>query len=212
MLRSLLVLIIMSVGIAAGLRYRFAALLTYVWFALFRPQEWLWVDVSGLQLSLVLGVLLVLPSLLTGILPNLTHPISIGMFLFLLSALVAQTQAINTAAGWFWLDYLARLMLVALLATTLVSSKRRFLWIMTVVAVSIGFHSAKAGLASLIGGGVQFSAGLAGAYIDNNGYALAIAMVMPIQWFAGQAWSREATAKYKWLVPGFALTVPLSAF
>ncbi len=69
-----------------------------MWFALFRPQEWVWVDITGLHLSLVLGILLVVPSLATATFPNLTHPISIGMFLFLLSSLTAQIHAVNPAA------------------------------------------------------------------------------------------------------------------
>ena len=39
MLRSLLILSIIVPGMIAGLRDRFPALLLYVWFALFRPQE-----------------------------------------------------------------------------------------------------------------------------------------------------------------------------
>ena len=145
MLRSLFIIVIMSVGIVAGLFNRFAALLLYIWFALFRPQEWLWVDITSLHLSLVLGLLLVIPSLGTGVLPDLTHPISIGMILFLLSSLVAQVSAVNAAVGWEWIDYLARLMLVSLLATTLVSTRRRFVLVLATAGVSIGFQASKAG-------------------------------------------------------------------
>jgi putative inorganic carbon (hco3(-)) transporter len=211
MLRSLFIIVIMSVGIVAGLFNRFAALLLYIWFALFRPQEWVWVDITGLHLSLILGLLLVIPSLGTGILPDLTHPISIGMILFLVSSLVAQVSAVNAAVGWEWIDYLARLLLVSLLATTLVSTRRRFVLVLATAGVSIGFQAAKAGLASLIGGGVQFGAGQAGSFMDNNGYALAIAMVLPFLWFAGQMWRREFP-DYKWAARGFYLAVPFSAF
>ena len=47
--------------------------------------------------------------------------------------------------------------------------------------------------------------------MDNNGYALAIAMVLPFLWFAGQMWRREFP-DYKWAARGFYLAVPLSAF
>ncbi len=211
MLRSLFIIIIMTAGIVAALFSRFAALLVYIWFALFRPQEWLWVDITALHLSLVLGVLLVVPSLATGVFPDLSHPLSIGAILFLISALMAQFQAVNAAIGWEWIDYLSRLILVALIATTLISTRRRFVLALTVVAISIGFHSAKAGLASLIGGGVQFAAGQAGAFIDNNGYALAMAMILPLLWFAGQMVPREFP-DFKWAARGFFLAVPLSAF
>ena len=171
----------------------------------------MWVDITSLHLSLILGILLVIPSLATGVLPNLTHPISIGMVLFLLSSLVAQSQAVNAAIGWEWIDYLSRLILVALLATTLIDTRRRFVLIVTTIAVSIGFHSAKAGLASLLGGGVQFAAGQAGAFVDNNGYALAIAMTLPFLWFCGQMLPREFP-HYKWIPRAFFFAVPLSAF
>jgi len=147
-LRTLFIIIVLSFGITASFFSRFAALLLYVWFALFRPQEWVWVDITDLHLSFVIGLLVVIPSLATATFPNLTHPISIGMLLFLLSSLTAQIGAVNPAAGWEWLDYLSRLLLVALLATTLINTRRRFVLMMTTMAVSIGFFGAKAGLAS----------------------------------------------------------------
>ena len=211
MLRTLFILIVISSGIVAALFSRFAALLLYIWFALFRPQEWVWVDITGLHLSLVLGILLVVPSLATATFPNLTHPLSVGTVLFLLTSLLAQINAVNPAHSLEWVDYLSRLLLVSLLATTLVDSRRRFVLTVTTIAVSIGFFSAKAGLASLLGGGVQFSAGQAGAFVDNNGYALAIAMTLPLLWFCGQVLPREFPT-FKWIPRGFFLAVPLSAF
>src|SRR5262245_15560467 len=180
MLRAIFVFGILGFGIAVGFFNRFVALLLYLWFALFRPQEFVWYDISQLHLSLVVGVLLVLPALLTGTLPNLTHPLSVGCALFLASGLVAQFNAVNPAIGWIWLDYLGRLVLVSLLAVTLITTPRRFIRTIAVMAGSFGFYSAKAGLASLIGGGVHYYAGLAGAFIDNNGYALGTTMVMPL--------------------------------
>jgi probable O-glycosylation ligase (exosortase A-associated) len=211
MLRTLFIIIVMSFGIAAAFFSRFAALLLYMWFALFRPQEWVYVDLASLHLSLVLGILLVLPSLATATFPNLTHPISIGMVLFLLSSLVSQIGAVNPGVGWEWLDAFSRLILVSLLATTLIDSRRRFVLVMTTIAVSIGFYSTKAGLGSLMGGGVRFYEGQAGSFTDNNGYALGMAMTLPFLWYAGQALSREYPA-YKWIPRAFFLAVPLSAF
>ena len=45
---------------------------------------------------------------------------------------------------------------------------------------SLGFHAAKAGLAFIVGGGTRFADGLAGAFVDNNGYALGTVMIMPL--------------------------------
>src|SRR5262249_13096116 len=105
MLRSLFILAILVPGLFASIRSRYAALVMYLWFALFRPQDWLWIDINRFRLSLVIGVLLLVPGLASGIVPNVTHPLSVGMIMFLLSALVAQAHAVNPAFGWVWVDF-----------------------------------------------------------------------------------------------------------
>src|SRR3954454_21755786 len=95
MLRSLFILAILVPGLLASVRSRYAALVMYLWFALFRPQDWLWIAISSLRISLVLGVLLLLPGLVSGIVPNLTHPLSVGMIMFFVAALVSLAHALK---------------------------------------------------------------------------------------------------------------------
>ena len=211
MLRSLLILSIIVPGMIAGLRDRFPALLLYVWFALFRPQEWLWIDVTALRLSLVLAAILIGPALMTGIWPNLTHVMSLGSIAFLAMGMLAQFGAMDAATGWAWLDFQTRLTFICLLSITLVDTRQRFLKLMAVVGCSLGFHGAKAGLASMLGGGVRFHDGLAGAFPDNNGYALAIVMVMPLVLATAQNMDRTPVWM-AWLRRGLYLWVPLCAF
>ena len=206
MLRTIFVFAILFPGVIAGLFNRYAALLIYIWFALFRPQEWMWWDISNLRLSLVLGLLLVVPSLLTGVFPYIAHPISIGCILFLISGLLGQFSAYDPGIGWYWLDFLFRLVLVCLLAVTLISDQRRFRLALIVVAVSFGFHAAKAGLATILGGGLAFGDGLAGAFVDNNGYAVGMAMVTPLLVGGAQIVSQ------KWLRRGFYVAAALIPF
>jgi putative inorganic carbon (HCO3(-)) transporter len=180
MLRSLFILAILVPGLLASVRSRYAALIMYLWFALFRPQDWLWIDINSLRLSLVIGVLLLVPGLLSGIVPNVTHPLSVGMIMFLLSALVAQLHAVNPAFGWVWVDFLVRLLLACMMITTLADNSKRLAGVIGVVGGSLGFHAAKAGLAYVVGGGTRFADGLSGAFVDNNGYALGTVMIMPM--------------------------------
>jgi probable O-glycosylation ligase (exosortase A-associated) len=203
-LRSLLVLAILIPGLAAALASRFAGLLLYFWFALFRPMEWMWWDVSALRPSLLVGLFLVVPSFLTGVFPYLAHPISVGSILFLISGLLGQLDAPAPSIGWAWIDYLVRLLLVCLLAITIISDQKKFKIALAVVAGSLGFHAAKAGLISLLGGGVRFFDGLAGAYVDNNGYAVAMAMVAPLLYVTGQ------NLDHRWLRRGFMVAAPLT--
>src|SRR5437867_11535795 len=106
MLRTILVTLILIPGVIAGLFSRFIGLQLYLWFALFRPQEWLWIDVSDLRLSFVVGLLLVILCVITGVLPDVTHPLSIGAVLFLVTALGAQFNAYRPDIGWEWIDHI----------------------------------------------------------------------------------------------------------
>jgi probable O-glycosylation ligase (exosortase A-associated) len=180
MLRTGLVLVIVALGAGMALRNRFAALLLYVWFAFFRPQEWVSVDLTPLHLSLLIGLLLVVPSLLEGSFPNLSHSVSICALGFIVCALGAQFDAVRRDVGWQWIDYMSRLVLVALLTIRLTNSPQRLFLLTVVIAGSFGFYSSKAGLFSLLGGGLRFADGLAGAFVDNNGYAVGATMVLPL--------------------------------
>ena len=204
MLRALIVLSILVPGSVAAFRDRFAALLLYLWFALFRPQEWLWMDVTSLHLSLILGLLFLIPCLVTGVWPDLRHPLAAGTVAFLLLALVGSPFSLTPQVTWEWVDYLARLVLVSLLAMRLITTRQRLLMTTAVIAASLGFHTAKAGLAFLLVGGQRFYAGLSGAFFDNNGYALAATMIIFLLVASGQ------NVGVRWLRYGFFAAAGLS--
>lgn len=210
MLRSLFVFCIVLWGVYGTARSAFGALLFYLWFALFRPQEWLWVDISGYRPSLVVGLLLVVRCLISGVLPNVSHVLSLGSVGFLATALLAQSNAVDAGLGWEWVKYLTELIFVALFLIALTDTKRRFLWSIATVAGSFGFYTAKAGLASVLGGGVRYYAGLGGAFSDNNGYALGAAMVLPLLLGAAQN-LRQEPGGWKWVAAAFYAAVPLTA-
>jgi putative inorganic carbon (HCO3(-)) transporter len=204
MLRIIFVLLILVPGVIAALQNRYAALLLYLWFALFRPQDWIWFDVSSLHVSLIAGLILVVPSLVSGVWPNVTHPLSVGSILFLLSAVLAQYDAVQSSLSWMWIDYFARLLLISLLAIKLIDTPRRFVLAIAVISGSFGFHAAKAGLASVLGGGLRFSEGLAGAFVDNNGYALGTVMILFLLVAAAQ------NIQHRWARLALYAAVPLS--
>lgn len=179
MLRTIVFLLLMVFAIRAIFISPFGAALAYVWVALFRPENWVWINIKGLHLSLLFGLILVLRSVAARKWPNFTHPLSVGTVLFLITGLIAQTNAFAPAVGWHWINYFARLTLVCLLLVTLTDSPRRLFYAFFVMGSSIAFFSAKAGFMSLIHGGERFGVGLAGAFIDNNAYALASVMMLP---------------------------------
>jgi probable O-glycosylation ligase (exosortase A-associated) len=215
MLRTLFVLALTIPGLLLAMWSRYWGLLLYLWNAFFRPQDFMWLRTYELRLSLIMGIIFVVPSLLTGYWPNVTHPLSLGMLLFLASGLLAQTNALDQRTGWRWVDAQARLTLVLLIAVNLVRTPRQVMGVIAVAAMSLGFYSTKAGLASLLGGGVQFYDGLDGAFSDNNSYALATDMTIPL--LIAIAQNTELTfgaivpATYiRWIRMGFYLAVLLS--
>lgn len=206
MLRTILVLGILSIGLPAALFSRYVALLLYIWFALFRPQEWVYFDLSAYRLSLVLGIVLVVPSILAARFPKVTHPVAVGTLVFLGSALLAQTGAVRPDIGWAWLAYMGELALVCLLVPVLATTRTQLLGVVATIGMSFGFHAAKAGLMSLFSGGARFGDGFAGAFVDNNGYAVGIVMILPLLVITAQNSSHRLMriALFTW--------VPLSAF
>src|SRR5207248_3395969 len=121
---------------------------------------------------------LVVPCFLTGILPHLRHPLRSCAMAFFVIALLGAPFAADPQVTCDWVDYLGRLLLLSLLAMRLIMTRERLLVTTAVIAASFGFHTAKAGLAFLLSGGIHFSAGLSGSFSDNNGYALATAMII----------------------------------
>jgi probable O-glycosylation ligase (exosortase A-associated) len=180
MLRTIFFLSILVPGLLVAFKSRYAALLLYFWFTFFRPEDFIYIDVSAFRLSLTIGALVVIPALLSGKMPNVTHPLSIGMILFLMAAGIAGLDASNQVVAQWWLEYTFKLFLIALLAITLIDTRERFLMAVSVIGLSFGFHAAKAGLASLLVGGVRFGSGLGGSFQDNNAYAIGMAMTGPL--------------------------------
>ncbi|MBM3777535.1 MAG: hypothetical protein FJW23_04745 [Acidimicrobiia bacterium] len=216
MLRTLFILSLLIPGFFWALFSRFGALVMYVWYACFRPAEFLWIDITDLRLSLVLGVILVVPSLATGRWPDVSHPLSLGALAFFGTMLLAQAGAVAPELGWQWIDFFGRLLVVCLLLVTIVNTRQRLIVLVAVLASSYGFHSSKAGIVFFLTG-ARFHDGLSGAYIDNNGYALAIVMVIPLLLATSQnmlpgLWLHRLYNRFQpWLKRGFFLSVPLSA-
>jgi len=210
MLRSLFGLALIAAGFTSALFSRHLALLTYVWLALFRPMQWVWWDLSALRISLVSGLLLVVPSLASGQWPNLTHPLNLAALFFGLTVLGAQVTS-YVAPDWTMVDQFFRLLFVCLLAVTLLNSRRRLIEYIAMMAGSIAFFSAKAGVVAALAGGVQFADGQAGAFRDSNGYALAIDMAIPLM-AAAATLLRFDRPWDRFIRPGFFAAIPLSVF
>jgi probable O-glycosylation ligase (exosortase A-associated) len=176
-MRALLVLAIVAGWLLPAIRSPFHAFLLYVWFSVFQAHDWSWGALGSLRLSMLLGLVLVVPSMLRLQFPNVTHPLSIGALLFVGVSLVAQQGAVDAAAGWNAIDLLSTMVLVALFGVSLTTTRERALAQIGVIGASLGLHAAYSGFAVATRGG-QLLSGLGGVLGDNNSYALAMVRVI----------------------------------
>jgi putative inorganic carbon (HCO3(-)) transporter len=214
MLRSLLVLAVLVPGFFAALADGYVGLLMYLWFALFRPQDWLWIDITSLRVSMVLGIVMLGRSLASGYFPNITHPLTLGIALMVCSSLITQTGAVRPDIGWIWIDFFLRLALSCMMLVALARDVKRLYGVLSVICLSLGFHAAKAGLAFLLtGGGTRFDDGLSGAFVDNNGYALGTVMILPMLLVTAQNIDLVYNGRFlAWVRRGLYAAVPLCIF
>lgn len=212
MLRTIFVAAIISIGLLGAVRSRFASLRLYVWFALFRPQEWVWIDLSAYRFSTVLGALLVVPCLFSGIWPLIAHPLSVGTLGFLGTGLIAQMGATDPAVGWEWIDFLAKLVLVCLLAIRLTNTPGRLVLLIGTVAWSFGFHPVKAGIGALLVGGARYFEGVGGAFADNNTYAVGCVTALPLLIAFAQNARTRWVRRLTWAAVPFTIVTIISTF
>lgn len=218
-MRPVFVLLISALGLGGALVSRHIGLLVYVWFTLFRPIEYSYLALYALRLPLVSGILLLVPSLFTGRFPNVTHPLSAMSWLMWACVIVAQFTTPVIHAGlaarydyvptWEFVDQFTRLLLVSTLAVTLLDTKDRFRQFVAMAAASLGFYSAKGGLAAILAGGLQYAQGI-DAFPDNNDYALAVNMAMPLM-AAAAVTLKAPLPGLQYIRKGFFVAIPLSA-
>jgi putative inorganic carbon (HCO3(-)) transporter len=207
MIRTAIVAICFLIGIGATIRSRFGALMFYVWFAIFRPTDYLWFSITEYRPSFLVGLTLVASSAATGVLPLTSHPLWVGSLLFWFFALVAQQFAVVPDLAFSWLIALGIMIVVSALIVRLTTAQGKIYALVAVMAGSFAFFAAKAGLFSLMSGGARYGEGLGtGAFTDNNAYALGCAMVVPLLLAVGQT-TQAKWARYGWwaaaLLTGF---------
>jgi putative inorganic carbon (hco3(-)) transporter len=210
-MRTIFIFGVIFAFISAGFFSPFSALLGYLWFALFRPQEYSWVDISSLRISLILSLLVIVPSLIRGKLPHMRHWLSLCMLLFLGVSVISHFTAVNQVQSWEWVGFLLRLIFICLFMITLTNTPGRLTLAIATIAASLGFHTAKSGVRSLISGGVQYFSGVGGFFIDNNGYAMGAVMIIPLLWATGRLLPKNSKFKI-WLRWGYFLAVPFSIY
>ncbi len=184
-MRELLLIGIVALICLAGLLNPKLGLFGYLWFGLMRPDVLAW-SYGEHPYSLAIAICVLLGSVRYA--PNVVawfkNPICLG-FLALAAIMIASAfLAVNPSLAMPELNLFVRILVMALLIPMLIQTRQEFLWLLLVIGGSLGLLGVKFGLYGVYHGGVRFGAGYGGFMSEGNSLALALAMSVPICWFA----------------------------
>jgi probable O-glycosylation ligase (exosortase A-associated) len=186
-------------------RRPFFGLLTFSWLAYMRPQDLCWGFARTMRFSLFVGL-----TMFAGYFANdagkrpffrrdLRSACMIGMLLLTyVSTAPAEVVDEYVISGLFEFTVIIS---VALFTSGQIDSKERLRRLLWVVALGLGFYGAKGGVFGLLGGR-SIHQGPGGMMKDNNDFALAMVMALPMLWYLGLGEKNLLIRKFAWLVGG----------
>lgn len=208
-MRTTILLSLIGIFFLFSMMSQFAAMYTYWWFAIFRPQEWVWGSViSDLKLTLVIAALFLGQAIYRKKIPRIDNSISILILTLLLAATAANLfvgcsdiYTVRTRT----LTELFVLVLVVLITAEIIEQKKHLYWLITVIALSIGFHSGKGGINALITGtSLHGREVLGGMFSGSNAYALGTGILIFFMIIAIQCIKHiEINNKYRLIITSF---------
>jgi probable O-glycosylation ligase (exosortase A-associated) len=157
----------------------------YYWFALMRPDILAWSGPNNLSFFIAVSTLL---SSISRVMTNMSvlarSWICALFLLYLVIISLSAVFAVKPALCVESLQLFARIAIMALLIPLSMTTRAELSMLVSVMALSIGFLGSKFGLSGLVAGGARFAQGYGGMLSDNNTLALALAVAVPLCWFA----------------------------
>ncbi len=154
-------------------------MLMYWWISIFRPQDWMYWDISSLRIPAIILVLFILKSLISNGLPRLDNKITWLLLIWLLLAIAASAvNGCDQLYGSTPSRYVFLFLAVIFTAELLNSKKRVYIFVLLIV-ISISFHAANLGINSILSGGSSSYAAQigAGSFTGSNAFAMGAALV-----------------------------------
>ncbi|HEX5758295.1 MAG TPA: putative O-glycosylation ligase, exosortase A system-associated [Thermoanaerobaculia bacterium] len=210
-MRDILVLAAVYASLPLILFSPFSGLMVYSWLAYMRPQDLGWGMTKVMPLSEWVAIALAVGLVLTIGRERLLafRPQTILLLLLcgwisvtVMTALIPELSA--EIYGNYW-----KAILIGVLTTGLVRDKHRLRLLLLLIAFSIGFLGAKHGIHGLVRGGARFDHGPGGLMNDNNTFALALNMALPL--LVGFA-TIDRSKLVRWTAAGMAMLSMLTIF
>ncbi len=194
-MRDLLVFAVVMLMLPGSFKKPFVGLLLFSWLAYMRPQDLCWGFARTMRLSFFVGLAMVIGwwanesgrrrftswDLRTRMMVLLTMFITVSY---------AFAQIHDDYTNKYYAEFV-KIVLVALFTAGQVDSPARFRVMLWTIALCLAFFGVKGGILGVLGGGRQILRGPGGMMEDNNDFALALVMNVPLLWYLGvseRAW------------------------
>ncbi|MCA8953603.1 MAG: putative O-glycosylation ligase, exosortase A system-associated [Planctomycetes bacterium] len=192
-MRDLVVFAIVMLSLPSCFRRPFYGLLMFSWLAYMRPQDLCWGFARTMRLSFFVAIAMVLGwwANESGRRPFANWSdfrskciVALGLFVAVSYAFAATHDGYTNTYFFEFLKILA----IALFTSGQVTTRQRFRVLAWTIAICLGFFGVKGGLwGVLTGGGSQIIRGPGGMMEDNNDFALALTMNIPLLWYLGNS-------------------------
>lgn len=208
-MRDYLVLALVLATLPLALYRPWFGLLGFSWLAYMRPQDLAWGTAAQLPLSKWVALALWLSMILRGKLnPFRRNPVTIALAVLWTWLLISCFVAGEREVALEKFQDITKVMLIAFLTVVLVTDQKRFRWTLAVIGMSLGFLGLKYGVYGVAAGGVHFTRGVGGMIGDNNDFALALNMALPILVYMAWDLERRWQRLLSWgVIPLVAITV-----
>jgi probable O-glycosylation ligase (exosortase A-associated) len=188
-MRDLLVFLVVLLTLPISFRRPFVGMLVFSWLAYMRPQDLCWSFARDMRLSFYVAI-----AMLVGWWANERGRRRFARWdirskmLLTLAALVAISYSMASYQSEYYNRYFIeflKIIIVALFTSGQVDSRARFRGLTWMIAICLAFYGVKGGLFGLLTGGASILRGPGGMLEDNNDFALAMAMNVPLLWYLG---------------------------
>lgn len=202
-MRDLLVFGVVMGCLPVAFRRPFIGLLLFSWLAYMRPQDLCWSFARDMRFSFIVG--------LTMLVGWFVHESQVRKFwrldvrtgsmlalvaLTSVSLALAQENIDNDYVMRYYFEFV-KIVVVALFTTAQVDSKRRLRMLLWTICACLAFYGVKGGVVGVLGGGSMILRGPGGMLEDNNDFALALVMNIPLLFYLGRTekkvWIRRCT-------------------
>lgn len=181
--------------------------LMWVWVSVMNPHTQAWGFATHLPFAFIIAVATLISIVMArGRKTVPLTPVSLTLLVFVLWMNVTALFALLPEASWLQWSKVMKIMLMTFIVSVVIRSRadvRRLIW---VLVLSLGYYGVKGGLFTLRYGGAERVFGPEETFIgDNNAFALALIMIIPLMYYLQQ------DQPAKWIRRGLTAMMLLSA-